>query len=475
MRTAWFLPRSTLALVGTGFVLVALPLVAAIVTAVMRIDAQGERSYAAALRANTATRLSRAVDEHLLAMERALGQYDVLGNDELRETYLRRRESMLGALNELDSLELGTDFDSELDRLAQSEASLFALHDQPFVAEKRRLWEEIAARANVVEADARGIAEADIFESAQDALNLQRTLLLQTVAALPISLVLAVVFSALIARPIRQIDEAIRRLGADNFKGPIEIQGPRDLREVGECLDALGRRMLDLERQQLNFVRKISHEVKTPLTTLRQGAELLADPGGTSAAQTVEIGEMMRESSLELQRLIEDLLEFGKTQRITEENPAVSRMNLGTIAEGVLAGHSLTLKSKGIQLEANLRDAFVTGDPRQLRTVTNNLIANAVKFSPRGGRLTVATDVIGGEAVVDVIDTGPGIPVCERQLVFEPFHQGQPMPGAHVKGTGLGLAIAKEYAEAHHGCIEILNPDSGAHFRVRLPGAPPAS
>jgi two-component system sensor histidine kinase GlrK len=94
---------------------------------------------------------------------------------------------------------------------------------------------------------------------------------------------------------------------------------------------------------------------------------------------------------------------------------------------------------------------------------------------PPGGRLTVRTGCSDTEAVVDVIDTGPGVPEAERHLIFQPFHQGQPVPGAHVKGTGLGLAIAKDYAEAHHGCIDLLNPDSGAHFRVRLPLPTPAT
>ena len=201
---------------------------------------------------------------------------------------------------------------------------------------------------------------------------------------------------------------------------------------------------------------------------------MLADQAGTTREETLEIGEMLKDSSLELQRLIEDLLEFGKTQRLAHVPASMRPVNMLEVVRRVLAVHALALRSKHIHLATDLTDAMVIGDAMQLQTVINNVVANAVKYTPSGGELRVSlrSDDDDQEAVIEVRDSGPGISPPDRARVFEPFYQGLPAPGSHVSGTGLGLAIAREYVEAHHGVIEILDSDMGAHFRVRLPKAP---
>ncbi len=132
-----------------------------------------------------------------------------------------------------------------------------------------------------------------------------------------IALALAILFAVLIARPIRQLDQAIRRMGTADFAHTIEVNGPQDLRYLGQRLEWLRSRLHELEEQQNRFLRHVSHELKTPLTAVREGAELLRDNvGGRLSAEQREIVRIVRENSLSLQKLIEDLLTYHQTRAI---------------------------------------------------------------------------------------------------------------------------------------------------------------
>ena len=122
-------------------------------------------------------------------------------------------------------------------------------------------------------------------------------------------------FAVLIARPIRQLDQAIRRMGTADFTHAIEVNGPQDLRYLGQRLEWLRSRLSELEQQQTRFLRHVSHELKTPLTAVREGAELLRDNvGGKLSPEQQDIVRIVRENTLSLQKLIEDLLTYHQTR-----------------------------------------------------------------------------------------------------------------------------------------------------------------
>ena len=133
------------------------------------------------------------------------------------------------------------------------------------------------------------------------------------------------------------------------------------------------------------------------------------------------------------------------------------------------------MSSRSLVCEMNLDDVAVSGDPAQLRIVVDNLISNAVKFSPAGGRIRVSLGESGGQATLDVCDEGPGISAADRNRIFEPFYQGEAQSVGPLKGTGLGLAIASDYVNAHQGSIEGVDAQCGAHLRVWLPARPAAA
>jgi two-component system sensor histidine kinase GlrK len=290
-------------------------------------------------------------------------------------------------------------------------------------------------------------------------------------ATAAIALALAILFAVLIARPIRQLDQAIRRMGTADFGHRIEVNGPQDLRYLGQRLEWLRSRLHDLEEQQNRFLRHVSHELKTPLTAVREGAELLRDNvGGKLSPEQREIVAIVRQNSLSLQKLIEDLLNYHQT-RALEPQAAVS-VSMFEVVRRVLSEHKLAALARMVTFEQQLEPALVVGDAVKLRTIVDNLVSNAIKYSPRSASIVVALGTERGFAVLDVIDGGPGIDRQERERIFDSFYQGAPPDDGRVKGSGLGLAIAREYALAHGGRIEVrdrADHEPGAHFRLWLP------
>jgi two-component system, NtrC family, sensor histidine kinase GlrK len=298
----------------------------------------------------------------------------------------------------------------------------------------------------------------------------QRILWLQLAATIPLGVLLAIGVTIFIARPIRQLDQAIRRLGAGEFEGDIEVVGPADLKYLGGRLDWLRQRLIELEEQKRLFLRHVSHELKTPLTALREGSELLVEgtAGPLSPGQR-EIVEILRQKSWQLQRLIEDLLNYHRVQE------SVGRLKLrgvrfDRVVEQVLEDHQLAVQARRIRADLHLDPVVLQADEDKLRAVVANLVSNAIKYSPDEGMISLALQQQGGEVVLDIGDTGPGVPVEDRERIFDWFYQGAGAPRGRLRGSGLGLAIAREFVLAHGGRIEVLDePSPGAHFRVSLP------
>jgi two-component system sensor histidine kinase GlrK len=174
-----------------------------------------------------------------------------------------------------------------------------------------------------------------------------------------------------------------------------------------------------------------------------------------------------------LQKLIEDLLSYGASQA---HKPAVdaARVELRRVASRVVDDQKLALRAKQLRLDLKIGDLALSADSEKLRVMLDNLVSNAIKFSPPGGTITVQAHRRGDAIELEVLDEGPGIAPEERDLVFQPFYRGRHAADALVKGTGIGLSVVREYAQMHGGSAEVVDGAPGAHIRVRLPlgGAP---
>ncbi|MGB5257724.1 MAG: HAMP domain-containing sensor histidine kinase, partial [Woeseiaceae bacterium] len=275
----------------------------------------------------------------------------------------------------------------------------------------------------------------------------------------------------LVARPIRQIDKAIGQRGESGFSKPIKIKGPTDLERLGRQLEWLRLRLLELAQEKNKFLRHMSHELKTPLANIREGTELLLDGSvGDLEGPQREVTDILRMNGIKLQQLIENLLSFSAWQAKSEVL-SLSSFPLRAQVISVAKSQRLALKAANIQLKLEVDDIIVNADQDKIRTVLDNLLSNAIKFTPRGGLITIRASRTPASFIIELGDTGPGIPEDESPRIFEAFFQGRREQGGQVGGTGIGLSVVLECIQAHDGSVELIDTDEfpGAHFRIHIP------
>ncbi len=469
-----YYPRSFLKLLVIGFTLVALPLILALVNTAVSVDQLSRRSQQTVYQAVQATQSSRRLAELLTTMERAARQMVILGDRSLLDSYGVAREQLIRTARQFESLPFDIEQKSALDRIVRGEAEIYGVLSEPFASTERLAetvlrFVDLAADARIINMRSNALIDREVEEMRATAAQARRITFWQLLGLIPVVVFIVIGFSILIARPIRQIDAAIRRLGGGQFAAPVVVSGPQDLEQLGGRLEWMRRELLDLERQKNQFLRQVSHELKTPLTALREGAELLSEEAvGKLTPGQREITEILRHNSVELQKLIEALLSFGASQ-FRKVAVDLEPVEIRQVVERVVADHSLALRSRGLTLDLAAQDVMLSADPEKLRVVLDNLISNAIKFSPVGGVIRISARVEGEMFQLDVIDQGPGIPVADRVRIFEPFYQGRDAGAGPVRGTGIGLSVVKEYVFGHGGSIEVVDSPKGAHLRVRLP------
>jgi two-component system, OmpR family, phosphate regulon sensor histidine kinase PhoR len=213
----------------------------------------------------------------------------------------------------------------------------------------------------------------------------------------------------------------------------------------------------------------VSHELRTPITSIRGFIELLLDESSELTDDHMRMLRTIERNADQLQRVAEDLLAdpgAGHGLRV-----AFTELDLNRLAEDAVQSMQTSAAVSGINLTMEPGGELpIFGDPTRLHQLIGNLLSNAIKFSPRGGRVHVVVDSADAFARVMVLDEGPGIPVGERDQLFERFYRLASSAEMGVPGTGLGLAIAKSVAEAHEGFVDIVDtPGWSTTFRVFLP------
>ena len=476
-----YYPRSFLSLLLLAFALVAAPLVVAFYNAAVYVEELAGQSQTAVAQAAQASRGSRLLVEQTTALERVVRQYLILDDEELLKDYARLRANFKTNTSELSLQPLDEPQLHELNTTIDKEQGLYEqlLGKPKTQAEKKALVEGylvLSELARDVLNTSNALIDREVESMRRTGERAQRALWLQLAATIPLGVLLAVGVTLLIARPIRQLDQAIRRLGAGEFEGDIRVGGPADLKYLGSRLDWLRQRLIELEQQKRLFLRHVSHELKTPLTALREGSELLVEgtAGPLSPAQR-EIVEILRQKSVQLQQLIEGLLNYHRAQE-SVGRLEVTAVRFDRVVEQVLDDHRLAVQARGIRTDLRLDPVVLQADEEKLRAVVANLVSNAIKYSPDEGMISLALKREGDEVVFDVGDAGPGIPPEDDDRIFDWFYQGEDVHRGRVRGSGLGLAIAREFVVAHGGRIEVVKDlAAGAHLRVTLAAETPRS
>lgn len=466
---------SILQFVLSGFFLLALLVVVGQVTAIVAMDRLAREGRETIFQAAETLQLSQLVATDIMLLERSARQYQVTGDRELYGIYLERRTRFLRDAERLAAKPLNDLQRGRVELLISQEAAIHQTLSGTYRAAALRpaieqFWGLGAlARAILTES---GQAVGQAVEQIQaTAVRTRGQLIWHAVGLIPAALVLAAVYSTLINRPIRQVARAIRALGEGRVTAPVVVHGPRDLEELGQQLDWLRLRLRGLEQHKITILRNISHELKTPLAAIREGVELLGDEvPGMLNRQQMEIAQILRDNSLRLQKLIEDLINFSIAQA---EDPFLNErpIQLHRLLARVIDEQQVLAVKRDIVIKRDdITEATVKGDQEKIKTIFDNLLSNAIKYSPDGGEIEIRLTRDNGRALIDVRDQGPGIDPREREKVFDAFYQGRnASTRAVVKGSGLGLSIAHAYTRLHKGTIEVVDSTRGAHVRVALP------
>jgi two-component system sensor histidine kinase GlrK len=474
-----YYPRSFPKLLLVALALIALPLVLALITSALAVDRLARLSQTTVYQAAQATQSSRRLIELMTAMERSARQLVILGDRSVLDAYQISRSEFSQTAEQFAALPFDAAQRADLEAIVKQEQQIFGALSNPAtpadaLQDHVVRFVDLSQRAQAIMSKSNQLIDREVEAMRHAASRAQRIMLWQAFALIPVVIFLVVGFTVLIVRPIRELEDAIRELGKGRFNKPVEVHGPEDLEYLGERLEWMRRQLLGLEQQKNRFLQQVSHELKTPLTALREGAQLLSDEvvGGLTPEQR-EIAQILRDNGIELQRRIEELLNYGSIQfhKPQLELAAVAPQQ---ILERVTASHKLALQAKSLGLKAPPSDITLIADAEKLRIILDNLLSNAIRFSPAGGTITFSMSRDAAQLTIDVVDEGPGIDAADAPHVFEPFYQGRVQGSGPVKGTGLGLSIVREYVVAHGGSIDIVPTGSGrgAHVRLRLPLAP---
>jgi two-component system sensor histidine kinase GlrK len=484
----WLLPKSLNGFLLLGLVTLAGPLLFGILNATVqmqRLTTTGQRMVADSVRT---TRLSQDMYAQIALLERSARLYLVLADQSVLVPFRdqgQRISEIAGALHqELRAQGAHAQLNALTDELDHIRS--LVLLDKPPAAkipagraeQIDRAFAHLGELNDEVAAAANQQIDFDVATLQRQTDRARRELFLESTLLLPLVLIVVLLFALRLSRPLRQIDRAIGELGRGNFSHTIVVNGPVDLERLGHQLEWLRNRLLELAQERNRFLRQMSHELKTPLANIREGTELLMDGAvGELVPGQREVTAILRDNGIKLQRLIENLLSFSAWQS-NSTGLEVSEFRLRPVVRQVLENQQLTLVSQRVRLDVHVEDVTLAADRGKIRLILENLLSNAIKYSPRGGVIYLRASARGEELVLEVADSGPGIPQEDRARIFEAFYTGR-APSGHVRGTGIGLSVVNEFVNVHKGTIEVVDGEfPGAHFRMRIPtrvGAPTAA
>lgn len=466
-----------------GFTLVMLPLLVAFTNANISFGKLTKQSLFNMSQAVETTRASRILLEELAIMERSARQYYVLKDKLLLTNYTNAHNRFGNAMVSLTVLPMAKPLIPALQKIAAQENSLSRNIQQAndvfdFDQNITDSFTSLIAQANKVINENNRLIDKESALFKTKVTRAQQLLFWQTLTLVPLAIVIAGIITWMIARPIRRMDDAIHQLGKGNYDQTIAINGPGDLRQLGSRLDWLRTALKELHQQKQLFLQQASHELKTPLTAIREASELLNDGiAGKMNAEQTDIIRILRDNSLRLQSMIENLLKYTEIQfaeaKTNQSQLYAAPQSLNDVISNIVKAYQLSITGKNINILVNAEQIKLQKNIDQLRTVLDNLISNAVKFTPENGEIKLLAKLAKNMIIFEVNDSGSGINSNIQTQIFDPFYRGNQANVGLIAGSGLGLFIAKETTILLKGELKVAPKqtptDVGAHFILTLP------
>jgi two-component system, OmpR family, sensor histidine kinase BaeS len=265
--------------------------------------------------------------------------------------------------------------------------------------------------------------------------------------------------------PVRDLTRTARLLAGGNRAARVQQRSGDEFGQMAAAFNSMADTIVEEDWLRQTFAADIAHELRTPLMILSSQLEAMEDGVLDLGSDSIR---SLQEETRRMSKLVGDLevLASADAAHFTLQK---ERVDLAVVAAAVAAEFGQLFQAEAVQLETQLEPAIVEGDPGRLRQIVGNLLANALKFTPRGGRVRIRLWQEADRAVIEVSDSGPGIPKDELGRVFERFFRGR---AARAGGSGIGLTVVRELITAHGGDVRVANAiDGGAVFTVTLPMA----
>ena len=273
----------------------------------------------------------------------------------------------------------------------------------------------------------------------------------------------------MVDRPVKLITQATERIMQGDFSvrvRPMHGAGMEGFNQIGMAINAMAKELSGTETLRTDFIANVSHELKTPLAVMGNYATMLQRPGITEE-ERCEYAKAISEATRKLAQLITNILKLNKLEN-QQIFPQPKEFDLGEQLCECLLVFEDAWEAKGLEIETDLEDDVrIKSDPELLSLVWNNLISNAVKFTPDGGTIGLSLKTEGGSVVVQVRDTGCGMKPEVGQHIFEKFYQGDTSHA--TQGNGLGLALVKRVVDILNGEIGVQSVyGEGSTFTVKF-------
>ena len=274
----------------------------------------------------------------------------------------------------------------------------------------------------------------------------------------------------MLTRPVKALTQTIRRMGKGDLSARVNVRTSGELKELAESYNAMAEQIEHLDKSRSQFVANASHELKTPLATMKLLLEnMLYQPDMPQELRT----EFMQDINHEIDRLsgiITDLLTL--TQMDSHSSPLrVTKVDLSALTEETVHTLQIAAEKKGQTLTADIAPGItLDGDSGKLMQIFYNLTDNAIKYTPENGHIAVRLAQSGANVLFAVTDDGIGIPEEDQKHIFERFYRVDKARSRATGGTGLGLSIVRQLAAMHGGTVSVSSqPGQGATFTVTLP------
>jgi signal transduction histidine kinase len=300
--------------------------------------------------------------------------------------------------------------------------------------------------------------------------NVTRLWLNSALLSLMIMSLAALFFSRSIAKPLQEMSEVARQMARGDFSRKVRVTSCDEVGELAQAFNQMADELAMLESMRREFVANASHELRSPLTSIRGFVGAILDGTIPLEGQRPFLERIHRETE-RLGQLVDELLDLSALENETEQGARpTARVSLVRVVEQAAGALEGLIREKGLVLHLQLEEADVRGEQERLVRAVINLLSNAIRFSHPGGPITIRTGQQGERGFVEICDEGIGIPAEDLGRVWERFYKVDRARSAGTGGTGLGLPIARRLIEAYGGEVGLTSTlGEGTCARFTLP------